>query len=500
MPPALLVAAPVQRSKGSLMPFDLNNYAVASGAAPPAYAGASPQVQQLYQHYASLPLNQLQQLAVMAPPTTTQGQMIQRAIKAKRLAPATNDAFPSTASIARAAGSSGAIGAMASGGTARHFDGGGSTGGEATTAIDAPSLTGHASGSGWRWNLPPHAANGPTDGSAMGTKPWTAGMMQAPGYGGGAFPSSGAGWSGFPSTSPTMIGAASGAGGTASGGPTGYVRGAYGATLPTMSFSAGNPGELGASWSPGQTLLTPQATISATPPGFGGTPGNAPLVTLPPASVLAAGNPAPAPASMPVAGMTAGGAWRRGGATPRRQLGGYGPSPEAMASFTARRGMGELYHPGGFIDSAVAGRTDHLPLAVPADSHVIPADVVSGLGQGNSLNGAHLLDTLFHSGPWGLKATKSRAPAPHRAGPQALPRLAAGGCDRTTPILAAGGEYLVRPEAVEHFGAMAKHRQPERFAGKTAMQAGHDSVDDFIVRARKQTVRTMKRLPGPVKS
>src|SRR5581483_4165756 len=50
----------------------------------------------------------------------------------------------------------------------------------------------------------------------------------------------------------------------------------------------------------------------------------------------------------------------------------------------ARGVYDDQYHPGGLIESDSAGRTDRVPLAVGTDAHVIPADVVSGLGQGNT--------------------------------------------------------------------------------------------------------------------
>lgn len=182
------------------------------------------------------------------------------------------------------------------------------------------------------------------------------------------------------------------------------------------------------------------------------------------------------------------------GSPPKRADGGIGvaPDPEQLGMFDMRRsmyGMG-AYHPGGFINSPVAGRTDHLPLALPVDSHVIPADVVSGIGQGNSLAGATLLDRIFHAGPWGARAAKvgDARPRTERAR------------EPTTPILAAGGEYVVRPEAVLRLGEAAKHRDPARGAAKSPKELGHDLIDDFILRARKHVIVTTRKLPGPVRS
>lgn len=317
---------------------------------------------------------------------------------------------------------------------------------------------------------------------------------------------SGYGVQGFPSTNPAAAPASSGS--TASGG-TSYQRGAYGAALPMMSFAAGQPGEVGPSWSPGQALLSPQTAPTTIPPGFGGAPVNAPLQTAAPSGAPVTQAPAPAVTPLLPAQpffLSGGGGWAQGGGIPRRAMGGMGvaPTPEQMGMYASRRGMGELYHAGGFLNSPVAGRTDHLPLAVPADSHVIPADVVSGIGQGNSLNGAAQLDQMFHSGPWGVKALASKAPS-------AMPRashLATGGTpfvqasrakpERITSILAAGGEYVVRPEAVAEMGRRAKGLQ-HASGGKSDLAAGHDAIDQFILRARKKTIETTRKLPGPVK-
>jgi hypothetical protein len=65
--------------------------------------------------------------------------------------------------------------------------------------------------------------------------------------------------------------------------------------------------------------------------------------------------------------------------------------------------------------------------------------------------------------------------------------------------MAAGGEYLVRPEAVALLGRAAKRLEPRRHGGKSDVRAGHDALDAFILRARRHTVATTRKLPGPVK-
>ena len=49
----------------------------------------------------------------------------------------------------------------------------------------------------------------------------------------------------------------------------------------------------------------------------------------------------------------------------------------------------------GPIHSQVAGRTDHLNMHVPSGSYVIPADIVSALGEGNTMAGFRAVRHMF---------------------------------------------------------------------------------------------------------
>lgn len=124
----------------------------------------------------------------------------------------------------------------------------------------------------------------------------------------------------------------------------------------------------------------------------------------------------------------------------------------------------------GPIHSPVAGRTDHLPMHVPAGSYVIPADVVSGFGEGNTMAGFKRLNRTF--GPNG-----------------GAPRFAEGGhvnVGEASPIVAAGGEYVIHPHIITVLGG-------------GDISKGHAVLDDFVNSGRKQIVNTMKKLPGPKK-
>ena len=164
----------------------------------------------------------------------------------------------------------------------------------------------------------------------------------------------------------------------------------------------------------------------------------------------------------------------------------------------------------GLITMAVGGRTDHIPMNVLEGSYVLPADIVSGLGEGNTLAGSKLIDTMFKTGPFGLSASAPKfasvnAPRPLVPGsinsqfglptqnmfgtPAQSQQYADGGQVmsgrfRPVPIVAAGGEYVIHPDVV-------------RRLGNGDMEKGHDYLDNFVKGVRKHLVKTLSKLPGP---
>jgi hypothetical protein len=115
----------------------------------------------------------------------------------------------------------------------------------------------------------------------------------------------------------------------------------------------------------------------------------------------------------------------------------------------------------GPIHSPVAGRTDHLPMHVPSGSYVIPADIVSKLGEGNTMAGFKHVRRMFAAAKRGVT---------HSEG--------------VVPIVAAGGEYVLSPDEVMH-------------AGLGDIDAGHRALDEFVKRSRKELIKTLTHLPGP---
>ena len=172
-----------------------------------------------------------------------------------------------------------------------------------------------------------------------------------------------------------------------------------------------------------------------------------------------------------------------GGANPGDAGGGFGSSggsPAGDGGGTMGGAMARGGHAGlgvkkpvtphvGPIHSPVAGRTDHLPMHVPSGSYVIPADIVSALGEGNTMAGFKYLTRVF--GPRG------GAPKGYAAG---------GNVGPLVPIIAAGGEYVIHPMAIEEMGG-------------GNIDIGHKELDKFVKGMRAKTVKTLQKLPGPAK-
>jgi hypothetical protein len=116
----------------------------------------------------------------------------------------------------------------------------------------------------------------------------------------------------------------------------------------------------------------------------------------------------------------------------------------------------------GPLHSRVPGRTDALAITVPEGAFVIPADVVAYLGEGNSTAGLDRVSDMFPS-PRALRAN--------------------GG---TVPIAAAGGEYVLSPETVMEIGG-------------GDLKRGHNALDSWVVKTRRDHINHLKRLPRPEK-
>lgn len=154
-----------------------------------------------------------------------------------------------------------------------------------------------------------------------------------------------------------------------------------------------------------------------------------------------------------------------------------GGSPEG--GYFQGRGTTTKIHSGP-IHSPVAGRTDHLPMHVASGSYVIPADIISAMGEGNTMAGFKVANTIFSRIP-GMTGT------PGADAQLGLPGKAeGGGIEDAVPIVAAGGEYVITPDDV-------------RRIGEGDLDRGHQELDLFVKAMRAKTINTLKNLPGPKK-
>ena len=175
------------------------------------------------------------------------------------------------------------------------------------------------------------------------------------------------------------------------------------------------------------------------------------------------------------------------------------PTPRPVQQVQQLGGLGgqTKIHTGP-IHSSVAGRTDHLPVHVPSGSYVIPADIVSAMGEGNTNAGFKIMRRVFSGLPYGRTSAQ---PYGHRNGPYGggsgpynqaggpyganLSGHAAGGSTgNDVKVVVAGGEYTLTPEEVLK-------------AGDGDMDRGHRVLDDFVKSYRAKTIHTLKNLPGP---
>lgn len=144
----------------------------------------------------------------------------------------------------------------------------------------------------------------------------------------------------------------------------------------------------------------------------------------------------------------------------------------------------------GAIHSSVAGRTDHLPVHVWSGSYVIPADIISAMGEGNTMAGFKVAKEIFDKPKYmsGLPGIPSFMM--NGLGAKALPNMpkkAEGGAvTEAVPVVLAGGEYVIHPKHVERIGS-------------GDMDKGHEILDAFVKGMRAKTVKTLQKLPPPKK-
>lgn len=143
----------------------------------------------------------------------------------------------------------------------------------------------------------------------------------------------------------------------------------------------------------------------------------------------------------------------------------------------------------GPLVSAVPGRTDLHFTHVPSGSYVIPADIVSGHGQGNTLAGMTKLHNMFK-----MNSYKQYNPAltKNLKGVFSRGGSAEKHVGKPVPVKLAGGEIVVPPGNL--------HDTMQRIRGKKmSLEQAHAEMDKWVVDERKKLRKTLAKLSGPVK-
>lgn len=181
---------------------------------------------------------------------------------------------------------------------------------------------------------------------------------------------------------------------------------------------------------------------------------------------------------------------KRGGPV-RRALGGdMGISPSQASPWWVRsEARGADAGGGGFLAGATPGRADSVQTTAPAGAYVWPADVIAGLGEGNSLAGARVLQDIISSGPYGTPVGR-QGPSrgfPHAPQMQARGGATQGGAPEHVPVALSDGEGVTHPDDVRRWGR-----------GNLAL--GHKIFDHIVKYLRAKHIKELQSLPGPVKA
>lgn len=171
-------------------------------------------------------------------------------------------------------------------------------------------------------------------------------------------------------------------------------------------------------------------------------------------------------------------------AVPHLAPGGFTPaSPIWEAHQASRELQHDTFHPGGLFGGSGAGRTDRLPHAVAADSFVVPADVVSGLGQGSTLAGAKIMDGILSSGPFGTPLPRGRRADGGSTG------------DGISHVMVASGEYNVPRDKVAELGN--RMRRAKKSTKRTDLEAGHKALRGLVEKVRSAQKKFLATAPKP---
>jgi hypothetical protein len=149
----------------------------------------------------------------------------------------------------------------------------------------------------------------------------------------------------------------------------------------------------------------------------------------------------------------------------------------------------------GPINVAIPGRTDRLPIHVYSGAYVLPADIVSGLGEGNTLAGNRVIEKMLLDGSISGKSSGGSARA--LSSSQNLYKKYGirghyhdfdpdGANKSLVPVIVAGGEYIIHPDQVTEIG-------------EGDLNKGHAVLDAFVISQRRALRKKLGKLPGPAR-
>ena len=140
----------------------------------------------------------------------------------------------------------------------------------------------------------------------------------------------------------------------------------------------------------------------------------------------------------------------------------------------------KVYH--GPLKAPIPGRTDRLPIHVYSGSYVLPADIVSGMAEGNTDAGYEVIKRMIED----AKSQGGRVNMRDKYGLRGPYHHPSNETKSVVPCVVAGGEYILTPEEVEAVGG-------------GDINEGHKVLDAFVKSQRKQHIKTLQKLPPPAK-
>lgn len=140
----------------------------------------------------------------------------------------------------------------------------------------------------------------------------------------------------------------------------------------------------------------------------------------------------------------------------------------------------KVYH--GPLKAPIPGRTDRLPIHVYSGSYVLPADIVSGLAEGNTEAGYEVIKRMIED----TKSQGGRVNMREKYGLRGPYHEPSDEPKSVVPCVVAGGEYIITPEEVEAIGG-------------GDMNEGHKILDSFVKSQRRKHIKTLQKLPPPAK-